>query len=55
MKKKVVEMSSRGRRQCRNNPDVCYYICGEYTGWPKSRYVVIKTAVASKRIKIVLI
>ena len=26
---KVVEMSTK-RRQCRNNPDVFCYICGEY-------------------------
>ena len=26
---KVVEISTK-RRQCRNNPDVFYYICGEY-------------------------
>ena len=26
---KVVEMSTK-RRQCRNNPDVFSYICGEY-------------------------
>ena len=26
---KVVEMSTK-RRQCQNNPDVCYYISGEY-------------------------
>ena len=26
---KVVEMSTK-RRQCRNNPDVICYICGEY-------------------------
>ena len=27
--KKVVEMSTK-QRQCRNNPDVFWYICGEY-------------------------
>ena len=27
---KVVEMSTK-RRECRNNPDVFCYICGEYT------------------------
>ena len=26
---KVVEMSTK-RRQCRNNPDIFCYICGEY-------------------------
>ena len=30
VKENVAAMSSSGRRQCRNNPDVFYYICRKY-------------------------